>query len=43
MVRDSVGGFMDGVGAQNARIQYRDDENTFVTMKGEFDLTQENI
>ena len=38
IVQNTVGGFLNGVDKQNARIQYRDDENTFVTMKDESDL-----
>jgi len=37
VVRKTVGGFMAGA-ESNARIQYRDDEGTFVTMKNDFDL-----
>ena len=38
MVQNTVGGFMSGADSQTVRIQYRDDENTFVTMMDDSDL-----
>ncbi|CAB3979699.1 Hypothetical predicted protein [Paramuricea clavata] len=38
IVQNTVGGFMSGVDSQTARIQYRDDEKTFVTMMDDSDL-----
>ena len=38
IIKRTVGGFLSGVDKQNVRIQYRDDENTFITMNDISDL-----
>ena len=38
LVQNAVGSFTDGVNEQKVRIQYRDDEGTFVTMNDESDM-----
>ena len=38
IVQSTIGGFLSGVEKQNAPIQYRNDENTFVIMEDDFDL-----